>query len=248
MAATVGPVRAATGGGTRRRAVGEAVGATFASMTFPGWPAEAFDFYEGLEADNSKAYWQANKHRYERVGQGAVRGPLGELDQEFGPFRLFRPYRDVRFSKDKTPYKTAAAASSEGERGTGLYVQVSAAGLMVGSGYYHMASDQLARFREAVDDDARRRGHRHHLRDPREEGPRDRRVRAAQDRTARLRQGPPARRPAAAQGAGGHALLPRGGLAAHRQGEGAGRWHVARGAADARLARRPRRPERAAAA
>ena len=122
-------------------------------MTFRGWPADAFDFYRGLEADNSKAYWQANKHRYEESVKAPFEALLGELDQEYGPFRMFRPYRDTRFSKDKSPYKTAAAASSEGERGTGLYVQVSAAGLMVGSGYYHMASDQLARFREAVDDD-----------------------------------------------------------------------------------------------
>ena len=132
-------------------------------MTFRGWPADAFDFYRGLEVDNSKAYWQANKHRYEESVKAPFEALLGELDQEYGPFRMFRPYRDTRFSKDKSPYKTAAAASSEGERGTGLYVQVSAAGLMVGSGYYHMASDQLARFREAVDDDERRRGHRHHL-------------------------------------------------------------------------------------
>ena len=125
----------------------------FASMTFRGWPADAFDFYRGLEADNSKAYWQANKHRYEESVKAPFESLLGEIDQEYGPFRMFRPYRDTRFSKDKSPYKTAAAASSEGERGTGLYVQVSAAGLMVGSGYYHMASDQLARFREAVDDD-----------------------------------------------------------------------------------------------
>jgi uncharacterized protein (TIGR02453 family) len=68
---------------------------------------------------------------------------------------MFRPYRDVRFSKDKSPYKTAAAAASETEGGASLYVQLSASGLFVGSGYYHMASDQLTRFREALDDDAR---------------------------------------------------------------------------------------------
>ena len=154
MPATVGPASATTGSGrpTSGRPVKQAA-LPFASMTFRGWPADAFDFYRGLEADNSKAYWQANKHRYEESVKAPFESLLGEIDQEYGPFRMFRPYRDTRFSKDKSPYKTAAAASSEGERGTGLYVQVSAAGLMVGSGYYHMASDQLARFREAVDDD-----------------------------------------------------------------------------------------------
>jgi uncharacterized protein (TIGR02453 family) len=122
-------------------------------MTFRGWPADAFDFYRGLEVDNSKAYWQANKQRYEASVKEPFEALLSELDADYGPFRMFRPYRDTRFSKDKSPYKTAAAASTEGERGTGLYVQISANGLVVGSGYYHMASDQLARFREAVDDD-----------------------------------------------------------------------------------------------
>ena len=54
----------------------------FASMTFRGWPADAFDFYRGLEADNSKAYWQANKHRYEESVKAPFEALLGELDQE----------------------------------------------------------------------------------------------------------------------------------------------------------------------
>jgi uncharacterized protein (DUF2461 family) len=37
-----------------------------ASMTFKGWPAEALEFYEGLEADNSRSYWAANKAVYDR--------------------------------------------------------------------------------------------------------------------------------------------------------------------------------------
>ncbi len=122
-------------------------------MTFRGWPESALDFYRGLEADNSKAYWQANKATYEEAVKAPFEALMAELEPEFGAFRLFRPYRDVRFSKDKAPYKTAAAISGEGEVGTGFYLQLSANGLFVGSGYYHMATDQLARFREAVDDE-----------------------------------------------------------------------------------------------
>jgi uncharacterized protein (TIGR02453 family) len=67
---------------------------------------------------------------------------------------VFRPYRDVRFSADKTPYKTAQGAVLRGTEGDHVwYVQVSAAGLLVASGYHEMASDQLHRFRAAVDDD-----------------------------------------------------------------------------------------------
>ena len=235
---------------TRTRAgaaVRTSTGATVRRMTFRGWPADAFDFYQGLEADNSKTYWQANKARYEESVKAPFEALLAELDEEFGPFRLFRPYRDVRFSKDKSPYKTAAAASSEGERGTGLYVQLSAAGLMVGSGYYHMASDQLGRFRDAVDDEADGEAIVAICAALEKAGPRDRRVRGAQDRAARLPEGPSPHRLPAPQGSGGHAVLPRGGLAAHGEGGGPGGRGLAPGAADERLAGRPRRPERAAA-
>ncbi|HLH57640.1 MAG TPA: DUF2461 domain-containing protein [Streptosporangiaceae bacterium] len=117
-------------------------------MTFSGWPEEALDFYEGLEADNSKAYWTAHKAVYE----GSVRGPMTdlveELAAEFGEPKIFRPYRNLRFSRDKTPYKTHIGAMI----GSG-YVQLSAAGLAVGDGMYGMDPGELARYREAVVDD-----------------------------------------------------------------------------------------------
>jgi len=122
-------------------------------MAFTGFPVEGMEFYEQLVADNSRTFWQANKHRYnEFVKQPTV--ALTEALDEFGPFHMFRPYNDVRFSKNKPPYKTHQGAYSESEGGTGHYVQFSADGLMVGAGYYAMAKDQLARFREAIDGDA----------------------------------------------------------------------------------------------
>lgn len=125
------------------------------SDRFTGFPPEALTFFEGLEADNSKPYWQANKPRYEQAVRGPLLALLGELAPEYGDFHTFRPHKDVRFSKDKTPYKTNTGSVAEGEGGTTYYVQFSAAGLTVGSGYYAMAADQLDRFRRAVDDDHR---------------------------------------------------------------------------------------------
>jgi len=122
-------------------------------MGFSGWPPEALAFYEGLEADNSKAYWIAHKALYESAVQAPMAALCESLADQFGAAKIFRPYRDVRFSKDKTPYKTAIAAAAEGEAGTGYYVMLSTAGLYAGAGYYMMASDQLARYRAAVADD-----------------------------------------------------------------------------------------------
>jgi uncharacterized protein (TIGR02453 family) len=121
-------------------------------VTFKGFPPEALDFWAGLEADNSKAYWTAHKDVYEQ----AVREPMEALVEacaEFGEFKIFRPYRDVRFSKDKSPYKTHMGAVTEGEGGSVYYVHLSATGLFAASGYYVMASDQLERYRAAVVDD-----------------------------------------------------------------------------------------------
>jgi uncharacterized protein (TIGR02453 family) len=123
-------------------------------VSFAGFPEQALIFYEGLEADNSKPYWTDHKAEYETCVRGPMEALLADLEPEFGAGKLFRPYRDVRFSKDKTPYKTAAAAVVEPAGSTGtLYVQLSAEGLRVAGGIYHTESAQLDRLRRAVADD-----------------------------------------------------------------------------------------------
>lgn len=118
------------------------------AMAFRGWPAEALEFFEGLEADNSKTYWQRNRDVYDRLVRAPMEELLEELAPEFGEGRIFRPYRDIRFSSDKSPYKTNIAAMV----GDG-YVQLGADGLGAGSGMWEMAPDQLERFRAAVSED-----------------------------------------------------------------------------------------------
>lgn len=117
-------------------------------MPFRGWPEEAIDFYEGLEADNSKTYWHQHKSVYDEMVKAPMEALLAELRKEFGEGRIFRPYRDVRFSSDKSPYKTNIAATLA----AGGYISLSTEGLGAGSGMYMMANDQLERFRKALDD------------------------------------------------------------------------------------------------
>jgi uncharacterized protein (TIGR02453 family) len=114
-------------------------------MAFRGWPAEALEFFEGLEADNSKVYWERNRDVYDAMVRAPMEELLEELATEWGEGRIFRPYRDIRFSSDKSPYKTNIAAVI----GDG-YVQLSAHGLGAGCGMYEMAPDQLERYRAAV--------------------------------------------------------------------------------------------------
>lgn len=126
-------------------------------MGFSGFGELTVDFYDGLEADNSRAYWNANRHVYEEHVHGPMAALMAELEPEFGPGRVFRPYRDLRYSADKTPYKTDCGAMA-GQ----FYAQVAADGLTVCAGYYSTGTDQVRRYRAAVLDD-RRGGELHNL-------------------------------------------------------------------------------------
>jgi uncharacterized protein (TIGR02453 family) len=117
-------------------------------MAFEGWQEEALEFYEGLAADNSKTYWTQHKAIYDEMVLGPMAELVDELAPEFGDPKIFRPYRDVRFSKDKSPYKTQIGALVGSS-----YIQLSARGLAAGDGMYGMAQDQLQRYRLAVASD-----------------------------------------------------------------------------------------------
>ncbi|MCF6509150.1 DUF2461 domain-containing protein [Blastococcus sp. MG754426] len=121
-------------------------------MTFDGFPDEGLVFYEGLEADNSKAYWTAHRTAYEAHVRAPMTALVEALAQEFGTAKVFRPYRDVRFSHDKTPYKNhqGAVVNPEGRGAGAWYVQISADGLTVAGGCWRLESDQVARYRRAV--------------------------------------------------------------------------------------------------
>ena len=121
--------------------------------SFTGFPAEALDFYDDLEMDNTKTFWTAHKDVYERAVKAPMTALTTALGPEFGEAKLFRPYRDVRFAKDKTPYKTHQGAYVATGPSTGWYVQVSAPGVRVGFGFYDASSERLGRIRDAIADD-----------------------------------------------------------------------------------------------
>jgi uncharacterized protein (TIGR02453 family) len=115
-------------------------------MAFGGWPAEALAFYAGLEDDNSREYWTSRKAVYQEKVLRPMEELLEELAPEFGQPKIFRPYRDIRFSHDKTPYKTHIGAML----GSVCYVQLSADGLSAGAGRWHLEPDELAGYRAGV--------------------------------------------------------------------------------------------------
>ncbi|MEU8119225.1 DUF2461 domain-containing protein [Spirillospora sp. NPDC049024] len=122
-------------------------------MAFDGIPRKAFDFYKELEADNTREHWHAHKADYDSAVRGPMQALLEELEEEFGAGKLFRPQRDTRFSKDKSPYKTSQSATVGGDGPAGYYLELGADGLFVGAGFHAFSSEGVAAYRAAVDDD-----------------------------------------------------------------------------------------------
>jgi uncharacterized protein (TIGR02453 family) len=126
--------------------------------TFNGFGPKARRWFQGLEADNSREYFAAHRDVFEESVRDQMEALLTELSETFGgEVKLFRQNRDIRFSPDKSPYKTNTYGIVYGSElaAQGLYASISARGLVAGSGYHMMARDQLDRFRDAVADDAR---------------------------------------------------------------------------------------------
>ncbi len=122
-------------------------------MSFTGFGSGAVSFFTELAADNSRDWWQAHRPRYEDEVRRPLEQLLADLAAEFGEAKVFRPNRDTRFSKDKSPYKTNAGAVIAHPDGSSLYLSLSAEGLHIGGGGYQLDRTQLARYRAAVDDE-----------------------------------------------------------------------------------------------
>jgi len=113
---------------------------------FAGWTGDFRGFFLGLKANNNKEYFQAHRRQYEDAVKAPMVAFLAELEPEFGPARLSRPNRDIRFAADKSPYKTNIYASAR----DGGYVALDATGLTAAGGRYMMEPAQLARYRVCV--------------------------------------------------------------------------------------------------
>jgi uncharacterized protein (TIGR02453 family) len=138
------------------------------TTTFAGMPDEGLAFLEDLEDRNTKEFFDAHKRVFTEQVQApfvalveAAASRLGRAAPDLGSPKVFRIYRDLRFSKDKTPYKTSMSASvphrpagqAEGKGvDTGYYVNVGPAGLYVASGLYHPDRSALERARAAIAD------------------------------------------------------------------------------------------------
>ena len=138
------------------------------TLTQAHFTPELFEFLLELRTNNNREWFQANKGRYERH----VKEPLLQFIQDFEPSlhsvstrfiadaranggSMFRIYRDVRFSKDKSPYKTQAAVQFRHEAGKsahapGFYLHLDPTEIFVGVGIWRPDSSSLAKIRNAI--------------------------------------------------------------------------------------------------
>jgi uncharacterized protein (TIGR02453 family) len=128
---------------------------TESTLAFTGFTEAALDFYDDLEVDNTKSFWEAHKDVYAAVVKAPMTALVTALEPEFGTAKVFRPYRDVRFAKDKTPYKTHQGAFVASGPACGWYVEIAARGFRTGAGFYDASAADLAAIRAAIVDDTK---------------------------------------------------------------------------------------------
>jgi uncharacterized protein (TIGR02453 family) len=117
-------------------------------MTSAFFDQGAVRFLKALKANNTKAFFDAHRADYEREILAPLRELVDIAEPRYGPGRVMRQHRDLRFSRDKTPYRTTASMWAGGVGG--VYLQLSTGGLEVGGGLYEPSRDQLARARQAI--------------------------------------------------------------------------------------------------
>jgi uncharacterized protein (TIGR02453 family) len=120
------------------------------------WPPEAIEFLTELEANNDRDWFKANRARYDDHLVAPARELAGRL-AHLGQVHLFRPYNDTRFHMRPPIKEQIGVAIGYGGAG-GYYVELSLDGLLVAAGLHRPASDQLERFRAAIDDGRRAAG------------------------------------------------------------------------------------------
>jgi uncharacterized protein (TIGR02453 family) len=120
------------------------------------WPPDALEFLRELEANNDRDWFKANRARYDAHLVEPARA-LAERLAGLGEAHLFRPYNDTRFHPRPPIKEQLGLAIGYGAAG-GFYVELSLDGLLVAAGLHHPASDQLERFRAAIDDARRAKG------------------------------------------------------------------------------------------
>ena len=133
---------------------------------FEGFPKEVIKFFRQLKRNNNRVWFEKHRDEFENYAKVPMQSLITSLQTYFAKFApefdlnpkrsIFRIYRDIRFSLDKTPYKTHIAAhfvlrgKPKGFVGSGYYIEIAPDELYVGGGIYIPDGDQLKKIRKAI--------------------------------------------------------------------------------------------------
>jgi len=133
---------------------------------FEGFPKECISFLKQLKRNNNREWFEKHKSEFESYAKTPMQSFITALQTHFARFAhefdlnpkrsIFRIYRDIRFSHDKTPYKTHIAAhfvlrgKPKGFVGSGYYLEIGPGELYIGGGIYIPDSEQLKKIRKAI--------------------------------------------------------------------------------------------------
>jgi uncharacterized protein (TIGR02453 family) len=108
-------------------------------------------FFSDLDENNNREWWKANSSRFDQEVKQPIQLLVNSLKPEFGSIKVFRPFRDVRFSADKRPYNAHASFAAEGTGGM-LYFQIGANEVRIAGGRWQPSPAELGKFREVISD------------------------------------------------------------------------------------------------
>ncbi len=133
---------------------------------FEGFPKQGIFFFKMLKRNNNREWFEKHKEEFEIYTKSPMQSFIFSLQTHFARFApefdlnpkrsIFRIYRDIRFSSDKTPYKTHIAAhfvlrgKPKGFIGSGYYLEIAPGELYIGGGIYIPDGDQLKKIRKTI--------------------------------------------------------------------------------------------------
>jgi uncharacterized protein (TIGR02453 family) len=120
---------------------------------FEGFPKDGVLFLKELTDNNDKEWFADQKKRFKSQLEAPAKAFVAEMEDRLGEewnSKIFRIYRDVRFSKDKTPYNTHLRIGFTRDGEASLFFSLEPEELILGSGVYEFSKEALTRYREAV--------------------------------------------------------------------------------------------------
>lgn len=121
---------------------------------FQGFGKDLVKYYLALEENNNREWFNANRTMYDTNVALPLKALAAELEAEFAPVKVFRPYRNVRFWPDLPPINEHASLIANTEGNAAYYLRIDADGVLMGAGMWQPSKNQLTKFRQIAATDS----------------------------------------------------------------------------------------------